>query len=60
MCYGGLGMTIGSVDDLSYLGVIYYYAYWNNQITQAQLLALKNKGKITQEEYDWIIVNPPG
>ncbi len=52
-------MTITSYDDLSPLGKIAYVRYCAGTITAAQVQLLVDRGKITQEECDWILANCP-
>lgn len=53
-------MTITSYDQLSPLGKIIYVRYLDGTISDATLSLYLSKGKITQEEYDFIYLMKNG
>ena len=48
-------MTITSYDQLSPLGKIIYVRYLEGAVTDAQLATYVSRGKISQEEADFMI-----
>lgn len=53
-------MTITSYDQLSPLAKIIYVRYLEGGITDAQLATYVSRGKITQEEADFMIAVKSG